>query len=102
MRERPYSQSNSNSNSNDLRIGMTSRFEFIGFGSLVVVRRCVVSRVEKNRVELLETPGSWHKVVRYLRRVNAAAAWCRASSLLILSSRFIFPRRFYRSCTHDF
>lgn len=44
MRERPYSQSNSNSNSNDLRIGMTSRFEFIGFGSLVVVRRCGLSR----------------------------------------------------------
>lgn len=52
-----------------------------GLGSLVVA----VSRVEKNRVELLETPGSWHKVVRYLRRVNAR--W-RASSLLILSSRF--------------
>lgn len=52
-----------------------------GLGSLVVA----VSRVEKNRVELLETPGSWHKVVRYLRRVNVR--W-RASSLLILSSRF--------------
>lgn len=55
-----------------------------GLGSLVVA----VSRVEKNRVELLETPGSWHKVVRYLRRVNAAPARWRASSLLILSSRF--------------
>ena len=33
-------------------------------------RRVVAaSRVEKNRVELLETLGSWHKVVRYLRYV---------------------------------
>lgn len=50
--------------------------------------------MEKNRVELLETPGSWHKVVRYLRRVNARC-------LVVANSLFpILPRRSYRSCTH--